>query len=260
MSSIFERSVTVSANTLFHFTNKGNLIEILKSNFVPHYSLENFNMGGGELLDGYLAIPMVSFCDIPLSHIRDHVRKYGSYALGLTKEWAKSNGISPVIYAYPGALSTNAVLRITDSVLQTELTTASGLKQVNHLSYLFKPYEGKLFRDGKFYTETVRFYDEREWRYIPPLNVLMTGKVNAFLSKPDYDNKTFLKTEHDKLRTHCPLVFEPKFIRYVIIEQEAERLDMMKTISDIKSPNFPTEDVLALTSRIISLEQIKGDF
>ncbi len=49
------------------------------------------------------AIPMVCFCDLPLSQIRKHTKTYGEYALGLSKEWAIKKQINPVLYTYPNS-------------------------------------------------------------------------------------------------------------------------------------------------------------
>ena len=63
------------------------------------------------------------------------------------------------------------MLNITSSMLKTEESKRSGLKHVNYLTYFLKPYEGKIYRDGKFSDGLVRFYDEREWRFVPPFDV-----------------------------------------------------------------------------------------
>ena len=87
---------TISANTLFHFTSSlDNLTGILINDFYPRYCLEDFS----DFLEHKyrIAIPMVSFCDIPLSQIHNHIKYYGGYALGLKKEWGRRNKISPII-------------------------------------------------------------------------------------------------------------------------------------------------------------------
>jgi hypothetical protein len=258
---LFDKSITLSANTLFHFTRSiENIIGILTNDFIPHYSLENFSLEGTDTPEDYRAIPMVSFCDIPLSQIRNHVKHYGHYALGLTKEWARSRGISPVIYTYPTALSMLSILEIMTSMQKAKSLRRSGLKHIDYLCYFLKQYEGKIYRDGKFSDEVVRFYDEREWRFVPPLEILMSGNVNSLLYKEDYDDKKLLELQHQKLADVCPLAFSPRYIRYVIVENESERLHMMDRILSIKGPNHLYDEVRALTSRIISLEQIIGDF
>lgn len=82
----FVNKTYLSANTLFHFTNNiDNIINILTNEFSPRYCMESFEFLGGCDLE--IAIPMVCFCDIPLSQIKNHIENYGGYAIGLSKEW-----------------------------------------------------------------------------------------------------------------------------------------------------------------------------
>jgi hypothetical protein len=73
---------------------RSTIAGFLKNDFRPHYCLEDFNViFPGEPEDNLsLAIPMVSFCDIPLSQSQQHLDTYGGYGIGLTKEWAKEMG------------------------------------------------------------------------------------------------------------------------------------------------------------------------
>ena len=78
------------SDTLFHFTKNINTLKnILQNGFWPRYCLEDFNWYNAEL--GYIAYPMVCFCDIPLSRINEHVKFYGDYGIGLTKNWGLTN-------------------------------------------------------------------------------------------------------------------------------------------------------------------------
>jgi hypothetical protein len=73
---------TISANALFHFTRSmENLIGILQREFYPRYALENMNLLETEIPARHMAIPMVSFCDIPLSQVKDHVEYYANTLL-----------------------------------------------------------------------------------------------------------------------------------------------------------------------------------
>lgn len=110
---------------------------------------------------------MVCFCDIPLASATDHMARYGHYAIGLTKEWGIRNGIAPILYTHPQSPISTGLRRLMDQGLQI------GRGPVNHdvwdevirLMAFTKPYEGEVIRNGE--TEQVRFYDEREWRWVP---------------------------------------------------------------------------------------------
>ncbi|KAA3145220.1 hypothetical protein F1988_02475 [Alistipes indistinctus] len=47
-----------------------------------------------------LGIPMVSFCDIPLTRTNDFRSRYGNHAIGLNKLWGMDKGINPVFYVH----------------------------------------------------------------------------------------------------------------------------------------------------------------
>ena len=101
--------MTISSDTLFHFTNSvDNLLNILINEFRPRYCLENTGkifIESGELQQ---AFPMVCFCDLPLSQSSHHLDFYGSYGIGMKKEWGIKNSINPVFYLHSqSSLSTS---------------------------------------------------------------------------------------------------------------------------------------------------------
>lgn len=94
------------ANSLFHFTES---IEVLKSilqngfrfsySFEEHYMFDRHSNRTIEIIGG--AIPMICFCDIPLTRTKDHVDLYGRYFIGLNKEFMQNafdSFLNPVIY------------------------------------------------------------------------------------------------------------------------------------------------------------------
>src|SRR5271157_1052471 len=157
---------TLSANTLFHFTGSpDNLESILRNEFHPRYCLENWNILNLKELNE-IAIPMVSFCDIPLSQIRKHVRYYGHYAIGLTKEWGMKNNISPVLYTHKQARLSVYLRRIFAEAMRTAADTKQDefselLQDVLKFTKFLKPYQGKLWRNGQYLKKIITFYDER---------------------------------------------------------------------------------------------------
>lgn len=87
-------------STLFHYTKSvKTLLTILKEGLRFTYCLEKYPLVPVR----EIGIPMISFCDIPISDSVEHVQKYGSYAIGLTKDSLLENElicdlISPVHY------------------------------------------------------------------------------------------------------------------------------------------------------------------
>lgn len=100
----------ITANTLFHFTAKEALLNILKTGFRPNYSLEMGLSFGSDVPE--LLVPMVCFCDLPISKVERHIngydweyqgatyasKKYGQYGLGMTKDWGRRKRLNPVTY------------------------------------------------------------------------------------------------------------------------------------------------------------------
>ena len=88
--------MSLSSNSIIHFTNSKEALKgILTDNFKLAYCKEEILLDNKKLS---FAVPMVSFCDIPLSQVKKHITKYGAYGLGLTKEWAQNKKLNPVLY------------------------------------------------------------------------------------------------------------------------------------------------------------------
>ena len=291
-----EKAATISANTLFHFTNNlENLIGILTNNFYPRYCRENHSVFYTKDMAkrlGYsdIAIPMVCFCDIPLSSIRNHINVYGRYAIGLSKEWGKQKRVSPVMYALSNSISATVIRKslyaiekcihksnshldalysnnpnykqdkkdILIGTLSNELARIdSGLMDIMTFT---KNYRGTFFRNGKQY-RNVCFYDEREWRYVPDGRFLFEQGIPSYVRKEVWMDATKRRNANSKLeRPECMLKFGPPDIRYIIVAKHEEILPMVDSIHQIKGNNYSYNDLKLLTTRIISMEQILQDF
>ena len=251
---------TLSANTLFHFTNSiDNIENILVNEFCPRYSLENLSpIANNSSFE--VAIPMVSFCDIPLSQIKNHIKYYGHYAIGLKKEWGIKRKINPVFYLYKDSATADYIKGIFDTLKHEkdkEISLQPTLLNSINLMQFIKPYEGKLWKNEKYIDESIRFYDEREWRYVPHLEGA-DGRT-SILGKANFLDIKSRQKETEKLKDK-KLSFEPNDIKYIIVEKEKEILPIVKKIRDIKGDKYSMKDIDILVTRIISMEQIKEDF
>ena len=251
---------TLSANTLFHFTkSKDNLIDILKSNFRPSYCTEKT-----YFTDKYSTwnIPMVCFCDIPLSQIKEHTSWYGEYAIGITKKWAIQHNVNPLQYINDNIELVNIIkenFKFLLDLRDKENCINSNIQPyITNLFYqcaYIKPYEGEQYNHKQQQTKTKRFYDEREWRYIPSIDKF--PEPNSMFC---FGNDSSIKGGFNSYITdELGLNFEPKYINYIIVSKESEILEIKREVERIKG-NYSRNDVEQLTTRIISMERIKEDF
>jgi hypothetical protein len=296
----------LSSDTLFHFTSWNNLISILAKGFQPKFSLERFCFQKGKSSE--IAVPMVSFCDIPLSQIVFHVKRYGSYGLGLSKEWGIAKGLNPVLYLKENSsLSVNVraslvTLEFVDPLLRKAKQDLQSIdKKINELGKKLsgnklkiatkklheslmkdvtkmeqavysamsilqhtKQYEGYSLRKGEKKAK-VRFYDEREWRYVPPIPkvlVLSSGKIDisgGILEKEQFADAD-IRSQANALIEPTKLHFNPSVIRYIIVKKDREVLTMINELERIKGNKYPANAIKILTSRILTYDQIEKDF
>ena len=225
----------LSTNTLFHFTNSIDvLFNILEEGFWPRYSKET---GWGEEGKVQFAIPMVSFCNIPLSQIGEHINYYGSYGIGLSMSWiVKKKEIQPVTY------TTEKIIPEIDTEFFTRI----------------KPYKSWNWKNKKNKGEINRkysYYNEREWRYIP--NKLSNEQLFIPVQKDDDLKNINLTTKKYSLN---PLL---RYVNYIIINSDTERIKMMTFLdghSNLFGKEYSKDERSVLKSKIISCTQIRRDF
>jgi len=248
--------MAISANSLFHLTRKESLFGILKlKGFTPGCSLERLSkILPKESHYKRIYIPMVSFCDLTLTQItQNHIKEFGSFGLGFSKEWGIENKISPVAYLHqesiPSKLIEEVFVEATD-IFKGALNTRNVefLDKLKHFYLFMKPYESN-YQKGKRKAKLVQHYNEREWRYIPDNKELPIIKAN------DDEALQFAKFILSK-KTEV-LRFDLKDIKYIIIDDTKsidETVDVIKQLSDSES------DKNELTTKIITVREIVENF
>ena len=250
----------LSPNTLFHFTpSLSNLLGILENTFYPRYCYDEFDLVDNDsqrFIED--AIPMVCFCDIPLSLLMNHINTYGQYGLGMTKGWGLRRGLNPVIYFNKNSHLAKNFSVLTNGLIWERTLPARAFREIT--GYI-KPYEGTLYRNGRDVKKNVRFYDEHEWRYVPDTGILNDKGIETFLQRHMYLNQEALREANHKLEMRATrLSFNADDIKYIIIEDEDQINTMITSIRDIKGSRYDKDIVDKLVSRIITVRQLKEDF
>ncbi len=270
--------------TLFHFTrNKKTLEKILKEGFRITYCKESFG-------NSFLGIPMVSFCDIPLSRTDQHKKDYGIYAIGLDKDLLLANKdityLNPVIYCHSDILANslisykqeyemiqsniekrtlknsqypNVMIDTSDSI-GTTLGMLSKSSQVKHLSNSIlgftKPYSGIVKK------RNVTFFNEREWRFVIPEEMIIDNVPCRWLNENEY-NQWRGDSKQPKKLFNTILPIGASYVTHLIVNQENSIPSLIDYIWKSKylfGDTVEDEQKRMLISRITSFQRIKRDF
>ncbi|MFD2034009.1 abortive infection system antitoxin AbiGi family protein [Belliella marina] len=223
----------ISSSTLFNFTDSIDyLVNNLKDGFYCHNTYEKLPLRN----NGY-RVPMACFCDIPLSLIKEHFDWYGRYGIGIKRTYARKQGVKPVWYV------TSESNLVRNLVKQESL---SEYERKHLLPYLKQFLGNQAYQSGK--EKRKKFYDEREWRYIPDNSL-----VEFFFGlKAQREKRTAMQNgERMKLDLNQ--------VEYIIIEKESDFDKMINEIRKITNGNkeLKFENLIA---KIMTAKQIERDF
>ncbi len=240
------------SQTLFHFTKNLDFVKnILTDGFWPRYCLEDFSWYIHNI--DYIAFPMVCFCDIPLSRIKEHVGFYGEYGVGVTKEWAIANRLNPVSYLsrtsnYGSAV--NNLFKNIDITGQKAYYENAGL-DLNMLLSHYKPLTGNMIINGSSISKD--FYQENEWRFVP-----QRIEIGPWLTKLQFETLSVIDDANSKTKNYSSLKLTPQDVRYIFVKSDSDIPEMINFIQS-SLDHFSNVDLKILMSRIISLESISED-
>jgi hypothetical protein len=237
-------SQNISSDSLFHFVKRRDwLLEILKNKFFQaRYVYEEL-----PKVKFKFGIPMKCFCDIPLGMIKTHITRYGKFGIGITKIFAKQHCFSPVIYIHENS---DTFIRYLDTIKKSDAkdNPSSLLPYFKLDEYLDGTREGT--------RATIRLYDEREWRFIPP----NPRYIDFSGFDEDEIRRTRLEYENKKLADdgrQYVLPFKYKDITYIFVQKDD---DVDKIIDEIHRLPISQREADHLIANIITSRQIERDF
>lgn len=245
--------MALSSNTLIHFTSdKEALKGILTENFKLKYCRETIQFHG---LTEVLHVPMVSFCDIPLSQIKNHIQNYGHYGVGLSREWALRNRLNPVLYVQGQsalAQSYEELIRLLHKKEKAGVVDKSAREMAKDIARYIKNYEGPLERGNTKLTK-YRYSDEREWRYVPGRD------ETCEMLFVDSDFARVGKEAANASLAYLRLTFDPDDIKYIIIKTDDEIREFVEHLRSAKGDKYSLRQIERLTTRLLTTEQIHTD-
>lgn len=221
---------------MHHTKSLDTLKSILSNGLKVCYSNENFTQ------DFHVAIPMICFCDMPLSNISDHVDVYGHYAIGFNKRHiiAKYHPkLNPVNYLI-SARQFKIVEQLRIAAKQKTSTTGEGSEKssfsYNDACYLLgymKPYSNNANYDSKDYYE---YYKECEWRLLlPEGSYTETGEHYNWIWNQDEFNK-WTKTYKESgrlMETNLPIMeFDANDIEIILLKDKRDIPVIIKFITE----------------------------
>lgn len=222
----------LSSTTLFHFTSSLDVLQKILLGGIK------YGMFAEKLPKGNLAyfVRGISFCNIPLSMISEHVEWYGKYALGIKRPALRALGVSPVFYVHSDSRKYPAGKDAVKELMANPFLCY--LKQ--HLGYQFHRTKKQYLRKS--------FYDEKEWR-------IFTGMptIESYSSLIHLDNLRHQKALMTP--TEDPLKISLDMIEYIILESHSD----FKSFDMFLKTHFSAERDLLLP-KILYYSQIRKDF
>lgn len=245
------------SKTLFHFTKSEEAFySILENGLKFTYNEERYK----DVF--HYALPMICFCDMPLTMIGAHTEKYGAFGIGFKKNemikhyWELLN---PVNYIFSKDFLDGAetFLKIAKNNFNRENEKSNKLYQfaTNQLAFM-KPYANSKDKEV--------LYNESEWRIIIPDKSHIKGfkPIDWFWKEEEYMN---FKEEHkNPMETHLPIFnFSPEEVQFILVDKSIRRCVItdkilnMKTFGGNKIDEYKRYNLL---TRVVFLDEIKDNY
>lgn len=246
--------MAISSNSIIHYTDTFDKIKsIITEGFRIKYCAEKLIVD--EDTNSLAAHPMISFCDIPLSQSHKHFDAYGRYGIGLNKSWAKKLGINPVLYIdEKSSISKTLGELLKERRNKNSNLTVDQRNKILRIKSFTKNYSGLLKRKNIEILD-YKYYDEREWRFVPESKDLKGAKFSIHLK--DYlRNKDKFNEQIADIR----IGFKAHEITYIIVENTSEIPELIKILRKHFTDKLTENELDLLFSKICSTRQIQEDY
>lgn len=300
----------INSSSLFHFTKEFDILkkiivnglrysfafeqfpkEVVISNLHPSLNILDININS-ETSNG-VAIPMISFCDIPITRASQHIERYGQYMIGLDKfRFTKDfeNLINPVIYVHSPNLS-DAITRVgieptkayrellnmlTNEDVKKEYIGKSPQELLNNNDFIAKidPFVKTRFLFNflmglvkPIEDETHYYYDEREWRLFLPENTNDISWIWGITKEEHEQNRDSWNMdleEHEDGFIKIPWECYDEYITHIVVSKDEEVDSLIELIMEsdkvLGCENDMDYSRMKLISKITSFERIEKDF
>jgi hypothetical protein len=273
-----------STTTLFHYTKSlARIKHILKDGIRATYCKE-------KILENIFGIPMISFCDIPISRTGLHREKYGNYAIGLDKEKALANRtlkglLNPVIYCASQGLANSIVAFLREGESLDCLTESiyndfnnpdaqifehikpsfEKIASIKSTQYKFLAYDILAYTkhySGEHKWKKVIYYNEHEWRVVMRHCSSFGEETYRWLNEEEYQKWRGNEKSKKELFKEC-LFSDEDYINHIIVKTEKEipeLIDYIWSLNSIMKREVDDNQKRLLTSRITSFERIEKDY
>jgi hypothetical protein len=265
---------------LYHFTDSIDVVKnILADKFYGSYSRETFRWRN-ETTPFF--VPTICFADIKHDKVFEY-KSYGNYCIGLSKEWAVRNKLNPVLYIEKNSSVSDVLVKSLFGALggirklQQEVINVQRLADIAKLTkkpeqairarkateqlrhemeayqftiysiYYTKHYQDDLELKTGEVLKNYRFYDEREWRYVPEFDCAV---CELKTSEEEYKK---WRGEGPKPRlANVSLDFDPSDIQYLFVSNQEDVKNLIEWIETLKKEGLTDDDKKILIKKILS--------
>jgi hypothetical protein len=206
---------------ILHITEKyEDLLSILKScSFKLKYCGEYF--GDKNKVISSAAHPMVSFSEFTEEDLATQKISYGDYAVALSKEWARRNGLNPVLYVEKHsqvAVGLAGLLKARQKRGKDEIPRKLRLP-IMQVKCFIKHETGY---NSHFHKDNFCFKDENEWRYVPTKKQIDGNYISLNYSTYDKNRDKF-----NSRLSKFPLKFSISDIKAVYVKTAQQQQEIM---------------------------------